>query len=169
VADSVVAGFSLIEILVVVVILGVLALAVTLGSATAGGERRLAQEAERMQALVRHACNQAELSGREIGLRVGASGYSFSMLGFDGWTRSERTDELRPRAWAPGMRVELLRDGSATRLIESDDGQPQVVCFSSGELSPFLLRMQLGDVASRYELRGEVDGDVVLDRVAALP
>jgi general secretion pathway protein H len=162
-------GFSLIEILVVVVILGVLALAVTLGIATAGGERRLAQEAERVQALLQHACNQAELSGREIGLRIGAEGYAFSMLGFDGWTRNAREDELRPRAWAPGMRVELLRDGSATRLIEGHTGQPQIVCFSSGELSPFLLRLQLGDVVDRYELRGEVDGKVVLDRIAALP
>ena len=51
----------------------------------------------------------------------------------------------------------------------TDEAQPQIVCFSSGELSAFVLRLQLGDVASRYELRGEADGDVVLDRVATLP
>ena len=165
----VVVGFTLIEILVVIVIVGVLALAVTLSIATAGGERQLAQEAERLQALIRHACNQAELSGREIGLRVDSDGYSFSMLAFDGWMDGEQKDELRPRVWVPGMRVELLRDGSVTWLPDSSSGQPQIVCFSSGELSPFLLRLQLGDVVSRYELRGEADGTVVLDRVAILP
>lgn len=165
----VVVGFTLIEILVVIVIVGVLALAVTLSIATAGGERQLAQEAERMQALIRHACNQAELSGREIGLRVGSDGYSFSMLGFEGWMDGDQKDALRPRVWVPGLQVELFRDGSATRVPDSDAEQPQIVCFSSGELSPFLLRLQLGDVVSRYELRGEADGSVVLDRVAILP
>ena len=163
------AGFSLIEILVVVVIVGVLALAVTLAIATAGGERQLAHEAERLQALIRHACNQAELSGREIGLRIGDKGYSFSLFGFEGWADGGQKDELRPRTWTPGLRVELLRDGSPTRLMDADEAQPQIVCFSSGELSAFVLRLQLGDVASRYELRGEADGDVVLDRVATLP
>jgi hypothetical protein len=91
-----------------------------------------------MQALIRHACNQAELSGREIGLRVGSDGYSFSMLGFEGWMDGDQKDALRPRVWVPGLQVELFRDGSATRVPDSDAEQPQIVCFSSGELSPFL-------------------------------
>jgi general secretion pathway protein H len=91
------------------------------------------------------------------------------MLGFEGWMDGDQKDALRPRVWVPGLQVELFRDGSATRVPDSDAEQPQIVCFSSGELSPFLLRLQLGDVVSRYELRGEADGSVVLDRVAILP
>jgi general secretion pathway protein H len=165
----VVVGFTLIEILVVMVIVGVLALAVTISIATAGGERQLAREAERLQALLDHACHQAELSGREIGVRFGAKGYAFSLLGFDGWMASEQKDELRPRKWVPGMVVELFRDGRAMRLSEDETEAPQIICFSSGELSPFLLRLQLGDVANRYELRGETDGRVGLARTVAPP
>lgn len=160
-------GFTLIEILVVLVIVGVLALAVTISIATAGGERQLAREAERLQALVSHACHQAELGGREIGVRVGEKGYEFSLLGFEGWMASEQKDELRPRNWVPGMAVELFRDGRAMRLAEDESTSPQIICFSSGELSPFLLRLQLGDVANRYELRGEVDGRISLERKEA--
>ena len=167
--DPVVVGFTLIEILVVIVIVGVLALAVTISIATAGGERQLAREAERLRGLIDHACNQAELTGREIGVRLGEQGYAFTQLGFEGWSVDERKDELRPRSWVGGMNVELLRDGRPLRLTESDTDAPQIVCFSSGELSPFLLRLQLGDVANRYELRGDADGRIALDRVALRP
>jgi general secretion pathway protein H len=160
-------GFTLIEILVVLVIVGVLALAVSIGVATAGGERQLTREAERFQALVGYACTRAELSGREIGLRVDATGYAFTMLGLDGWMADEQLGELRPRQWVRGMAVEMLRDGREMRIADTAGEPPQIVCFSSGELSPFVLRLGLGDVVARYELRGRVDGRIALDRVAA--
>lgn len=165
--DTAPCGFTLIEILVVIVIIGVLALAVTIGIATAGGERQLTREAERMQALVDHACIQAELSGREIGVRLDAGGYAFATLGFDGWMADERKDELRPRVWVTGLSVELMRDGHPLRLASDTSEPPQIVCFSSGELSPFVLRLHLGDIAAYYELRGESDGRIALVRIAS--
>lgn len=162
-------GFTLIEILVVLVIVGVLALAVSIGIATVGGERQLTREAERFQALVAHACTRAELGGREIGLRLDDQGYAFTRLGFEGWTSEAEEGELRPRQWVQGMRVELRRDGRELRLDEGARDLPQIICFSSGELSPFVLRLALGDVETRYELSGHPDGRVTLDRVAARP
>ncbi|MEZ5462572.1 type II secretion system minor pseudopilin GspH [Dokdonella sp.] len=167
--EPVVVGFSLIEILVVLVIVSVLALAVSISIASAGGERQLTREAERLQALLAHACRQAELGGREIGLRIGERGYSFSMLGFNGWTTSEREDELRPHTWVAGLRLELLRDGRPLNLADTRLESPQLVCFSSGELSPFLLRMELGDTGMRYELSGDVQGNVALRRLEIQP
>jgi general secretion pathway protein H len=167
--DPVVVGFTLIEILVVVVIVAVLALAVTISIATAGGERQLTQESDRFQALVDHACNRAELSGREIGVRVSRNGYAFAMLGFDGWMADEQKDELRPRSWVPGMRIELYRDGQEMRLAEDATESPQIVCFSSGELSPFVLRMELGDAPRRYQVSGKANGHIEVATVALRP
>lgn len=163
------AAFTLIEVLVVLVIVSVLALAVSISIASAGGERQLTREAERLQALMEHACRQAELGGREIGLRIGSQGYAFSMLGLDGWVLAERKDELRPHDWVPGLRLELLRDGRQVDLAVADAEVPQLVCFSSGELSPFLLRMELGDVGTRYELVGDIQGSIALKRVEIRP
>lgn len=164
-----VAGFTLIEILVVMVIVAVLALAVTISIATAGGERQLTRESERLQALIDHACTEAELTGREIGVRVSRNGYAFAMLGFDGWMASEQKDELRPRTWVSGLQVNLYRDGSEMRLADDESESPQIVCFSSGELSPFILRMQLGDVENRYEVRGDADGRIKVETLAMRP
>ncbi|HET9031390.1 MAG TPA: hypothetical protein VFN25_00655, partial [Dokdonella sp.] len=122
-----------------------------------------------LQALIDHACTQAELTGREIGVRVSRNGYAFSMLGFDGWMASEQSDELRPRSWVSGLQVSLYRDGSEMRLADDESESPQIVCFSSGELSPFVLRMQLGDAPHRYEIRGLADGDIKVEALALRP
>ncbi|MBL0164578.1 MAG: type II secretion system minor pseudopilin GspH [Xanthomonadales bacterium] len=163
------AGFTLIEILVVVVIVAVLALAVTISIATAGGERQLSRESERLQALIAHACTEAELSGREIGVRISRNGYAFTLLGFEGWMASGQKDELRPRTWVPGLQVALYRDGSEMRLVEDESQSPQIVCFSSGELSPFVLRLALGDAAKHYEVRGKADGRIDVEAVDMRP
>lgn len=162
-------GFSLIEILVVIVIIGVLALAVTLGVASASTERQLTRESERVQALIEHACVQSELTGREIGVRVDEAGYAFFQLGFSGWTDDTLGNELRPRNWVQGMAVRLRRDGREVRLAQGAAEPPQIVCFSSGELSPFELRLDLGDAGMSYEVRGDASGKVSLHREQRKP
>ena len=153
-------GFSLIEILVVLVIVGVLALAIGIGINAAGGERQLAREGERLQALIVHACERAELGGREIGVRIDAGGYAFSVLGLEGWMADESTGELRARRWVPGLGVELRRDGRALDTAADGAAGPQIVCFPSGELTPFSVRLGLGDVVGTLDIDGLADGRV---------
>ncbi len=158
-------GFSLIEILVVLAIVGVLALAVVIGIDAAGGERQLMREGERFQALVTHACERAELTGRGVGVRVDANGYAFALLGLDGWAADESEGELRPRRWLQGLSAELRRDGRELG-VDARDAQagPQIVCFPSGELTPFTLRLGLGAVTGTLDVNGHADGRVDLDR-----
>ncbi len=97
------------------VILGVLTAAVTLSIAGAGGERILAREAERAQALIVYACERAELSGRDIGLSFARGGYRFSRLDHDVWA-PYRGDELRVRDWPANLSATLARDGQDIAL-----------------------------------------------------
>ena len=158
-------GFTLIEVLVVVVIVAVLAAAVTL-AVGASGERQLDNAAQRFQALLTHACTQAELGGREIGVSVAGDGYAFSYLDGEQWRRFGKEGELRARQWPQGLRVELSRDGRP--LAVSEDDLPQLVCFASGELTPFALTLTLGD-APRYRVNGGDDGQVTTERIGVLP
>lgn len=160
-------GFTLIELLVVVVIVGVLAAALTLAVA-GNAQRRLADEAERFRALLAHACGQAELSGREIGAVLDADGYAFRRLDGSQWNEpGER--ELRTRRWPEGLRLELGRGGRPLELASAQRPAPQLVCFSSGELTPFTLTLTLGDAAVRYRVTGEEDGTLKAERVDAAP
>jgi general secretion pathway protein H len=157
-------GFTLIEILVVIVILGVLAAALTLAVGVGGGERQLERQAEQVQALVGYACEQAELSGREIGVSMNTSGYRFSHLERDDW-KAFREGELRPRAWLANSAAALSRDGHRVEIAAQFPDKPQLLCFSSGELTAFELELRLPENATRYRVNGQPDGTVALATV----
>jgi general secretion pathway protein H len=156
-------GFTLIELLVVVVILGVLAAALVLSTA-GSGERRLEREAERLRTLVAYACEQAELRGREIGVSLNRTGYRFSEFDRDSWV-GFREGELRPRDWLTGTAALLSRDGRMVEVADAYPDKPQLLCFSSGELTPFRLELGLGEIAVRYRLDGTPDGAVAVTTV----
>lgn len=157
-------GFTLIELLVVVVIVAVIASALTLSIAGAGGERQLAHQAEQAQALIGYACEQAELTSRNIGLSFNADGYRFSQLDRADWMPM-RSSELRERPWLDGTSSKLSRDDHAVEIASAYPDKPQLVCFSSGELTPFRLELALSDLPVVYRLDGQPDGDVKITAV----
>ena len=160
-------GFSLIEILVVVAIIGVLALVVTL-SISGSADRQMRREAERFGALMGQACEQAELSGREIGVVVDEGGYAFRLLSGTDWLDFPEDGALRPRRWIDGLRVELSREGRPVDFVAANDAAPQLVCFSSGERTPFALTLALGD-AGRYRISGGEGAALKTERIGAKP
>lgn len=153
-------GFTLIEILVVIVILAVIAAAFVLSTA-GSGRRQLEREGEQARALIAYACEQAELSGREIGVSVGIDGYRFSHLELDVWMPLQ-DGELRPRHWVGGTAATLSRDGARAEVAAAFPEKPQLMCFSSGELTPFRLDLTLGEVPARVRIEGDPTGAVSL-------
>jgi general secretion pathway protein H len=154
-------GFTLIEILVVVVILAVLAATVSLAISGAGGERQLLHEAERAQALITYACERAELTGRAIGLSFDDEGYRFSQFEHDMW-KPYRVDELRAREWPVNVSALITRDGRKVDVGKDFPTTPQLLCYASGELTPFRADLVLPDLARYYRLDGQLDGHVTL-------
>jgi general secretion pathway protein H len=159
-------GFTLIEILVVVAIVGVLALVVTL-SVTGSAERRVRRDAERFEALVGQACEQAELGGREIGIVVGDGGYRFRLMAGTDWIDFPADSVLKPRTWTGGLSIALAREGRPVDLGASVEALPQLVCFSSGERTPFVLTLALGD-APRFRVVAD-DTTLRTERAGAKP
>lgn len=159
-------GFTLLEILIVVVILAVLTAIVTLAVGGAGGERQLEREAQRVRALIVYACEQAELTGREIGFNAAADGYRFSRFDNDVWLPI-RDSELRPRKWPEQTLATLTRDGQPANDEKTPTDKPQLICFNSGELTAFRLELALPDIERRYRVDGHLDGTVDVAAVTA--
>src|SRR5258708_2669314 len=71
------AGFTLIEILVVVLIIGLISAGMLLSMSLTGRDRELEKESDRLLALFTYAREQAELQTREYGVLFEDDGYEF--------------------------------------------------------------------------------------------
>jgi len=90
-------GFTLIEILVVIAILGVAAAAAVLSLSTSDA-RLLQEETARLGALFRIAQNEARISGRALVWEADAQGYRFRPLDEEA-ARDWNDEILRARRW----------------------------------------------------------------------
>jgi general secretion pathway protein H len=113
-----IAGFTLVEIMVVVVIVGI-ALSIAVSNLFVGDEQRVRLEAERMLVLVEKTRDQAVFSGYPIAMRLTGEGIEFlerDPNSVEPTWRNAAAESLRQRAWRDGIRVELaeINSGSNT-------------------------------------------------------
>lgn len=138
-------GFTLLEILVVLVIVGLLA---SLAVFTFGGssqQRELKNEVRDLYLLMQTASEQAVLNNRELGVQVLPEGYQFVAYEDDtgDWAASgERL--FRPGSFPEWMVVTKFIESDAPRLAPAEDElRPDVVFFSSGETTVFEIEFNI--------------------------
>ena len=171
-------GFTLVEILVVIVIVGIVMSIAILSITLAGGDSQLREEAQRMVSLVEVAQDESLLQGREFGLEFMQGAYRFvefdpltrqwgEIIGDDTLRLRKLPEELELELFIEDRRVILKTD--PVRMNSSEDDRPgtqqyapHVLIYSSGDMSPFelhfvrriddsLLAVQ-GDFAGRVEI-----------------
>jgi general secretion pathway protein H len=119
-------GFTLIEILVVVVIIGVISAGVLLSVNLTGRDRDLEKESDRLLTLVNYAREQAELQTREYGVIFHDDGYQF--VAYDTrrglWREVYEDDILRLRKLPNGLDVRLIVDARPVVLVPLSPVKP---------------------------------------------
>jgi general secretion pathway protein H len=121
-------GFTLVELLVVLVIIGLAGTAVVL---TAPGDGdALAREADTLAARLLRAREEAVLAGRGVQVRVTASGYDYVRQDFDAW-RPLHDGPFRPARFAAGTRAQVPASGPQAQVTFDFDpiggNHPQAV------------------------------------------
>ena len=163
-------GFTLMELLVVLVIIGVVTGGALLSFGLLGQDRRLTEEADRLAALLDLAGDRAELEVRDYGLRLRADGYEFMV--WEPRMRAWRTivdDALRPRRWPTGVGAELDVDGRRVALPKKVDPEdpPQLGADARGEFTSFEIRLRReGDPLTEH-LAPSPDGDLARRQTGA--
>ncbi len=105
-------GFTLIEIMIVVVIIGVISAGVLLSVNLTGRDRDLEKESDRLLALVNYAREQAEMQTRDFGIVVHDDGYQFVVYDTRRqlWREVYEDDALHLRMLPSGLDFKLVVD-----------------------------------------------------------
>lgn len=163
-------GMTLIEILVVITIIAVMAALATLSVGLLGEDRELEEETVRLTNGVALLQEQAQLEGRDYGLRVEADNYEF--LRFDAfeqrWAEIDSDPGLAPHQLPAGVTFELVLEGRDVLLKEEatpDARLPQLVAWGSGDMTPYELSLVRGK-EGRVTLTGNPDGTIEVLRNA---
>ena len=137
-------GFTLLELLVVVFIIGIMAAMFTLSVGIAGGsDVELRREAERLQTLLKLALEDANFQARDLGIRFYPESYEFSLLDLgpllidisdDQW-KVLKEDALAGHELPPVFRYELEIEGPGAQQTGRRKGlQAPAVHFFFGRL-----------------------------------
>jgi general secretion pathway protein H len=174
-------GFTLLEILVVVVIIGILT-ALMLPNLSSGGRwRDLQRETATLTARIRVAQDDAMLYGREYGIVFNEDGYRFVNwdVSKSAFRDPDSAGNWTLRKFDDGMSVSASADGNDPILVlpEAEDAaaaapsespketepvyEPSVYVLSSGEVTPFTAVFSAEGEEQTVELRIDALGNRV--------
>lgn len=157
-------GFTLLELLVVIVIISILFTYATLAIRGSSPEELIQQEANRLDRLLQLALDEAVLRNTEYGIELSSRGYRFLYYEENKWRPMEQDKQLRERELPHEMLIELSIEQTDVVIDSSsiDDDkklQPQVFLLSSEEITPeFSARFTIPGIAASYVVHGNVAG-----------
>lgn len=146
-------GFTLIEIMIVVVIIGIVMGVTVLNVNPAGEERRLINERERLQADVRFLRLLAESDQIETGIKLAGDAVLFLRYApqQQKWLPIVKDSALKPRR-LPGIllswRDDMQSDTASRQALGTADPatiMPDILVMSSGEATPGVITLTARD------------------------
>ncbi len=182
-------GFTLVELLVVIVIIGIITAIATLSVGVLGRDTEVDDEAKRLYAILTQAREESELQGREFGLLIERDGYSFMRYDYgvkrwqpladDLFAHRKLPEGLQFRLWLDAREVILkthseneARFASASSSSVSsgvalgptstvDQGvRPQIAILSSGDILPFDLQLARDGNEFHWRVFGSADNSL---------
>lgn len=193
-ANSRCRGFTLIEILAVVVIIGVVSAVSVLAVNALGGRDPQGQAATRLAGLVQLAGENARLENIQYGLVVKPHHYEFVRLNGNNWSPITNDPTFKARQLPDGMELSVqvqnaihvplpgtaagggsaASSASAMAAASASGGDssdaassgnakalhPQIAILSTGEMTPFTMRLTNPQNKKVYVLQGDSNGQI---------
>jgi len=158
-------GFTLLELMVVLVIIGVLLSFATLSTRGDTRAEQLQREATRLIALIDMASEQAIMRSEQLAIRFSDVGYEFMLQQRTGkWIALQDDELLRARELPKGMELRLeLEENPPPGLQAEETEAPQVFLLSSGEMTPFMLTFSAPESEQHYVVKASLLGRLELE------
>lgn len=159
------AGFTLLEVLLVALLMGLVAAAVTISMNVAGPEQALKKQAQRFMSATEMVLDESVLSGQFIGIVIDEDEYQFVFYKEGKWMPVEQDRLLATQQMESGIVLDIVIDGMP--LVQEDEQdeswfdepfideeseedkkkhpEPQILLFPSGEMTPFELNFSTVD------------------------
>ncbi|MCL1090344.1 type II secretion system minor pseudopilin GspH [Shewanella profunda] len=175
------AGFTLMEVMLVILLMGLTAAAVTMSIGNSGPQQAVERTALQFIAATELVLDETVLSGQFIGIVIEKTSYQFVFYKDGKWSPLEKDRMLSEKQMDTGMSLNLVLDGLP--LVQEDEEdkswfdepfieastedkkkypEPQIMLFPSGEMSAF----ELSFIAKTD--KGQVDILVVGDAIGRL-
>ena len=158
-------GFTLVEILVVVVIMAVVISLAVLSIGVTGHDAQLDEETRRIEGLVGLLHERALLEGRDFGMRIEPTAYEFVAYDAlrDRWSPMDQEHEFRHRKLPKGVSFQLQLDSQIVVLKAVDrnlvsSATPPIA--ASGEGTPFRLTLEREETKASASVDGDALGRI---------
>lgn len=161
-------GFTLVEILVVVVIMAIVVSLAILSVHTGGRDTQLDEESRRIEGLMGLLHERALLEGRDFGMRIEPAAYEFLVYEprRDLWMALDQDQEYRRRSLPKGVSFQLELDSQVVVIkpIERNPSSdapapgPQLAIAASGEGTPFRLTLLRDGSTAKASVNGDALG-----------
>ncbi len=163
-------GFTLVEILVVVVIMAIVISIAVLSINVTGRDRQLDQESRRLVGLLDLLHDRALLEGRDFGMRVAPNAYQFVVYDNlrERWAPFDQEREFRPRTLPKGVNFQLeldsvqvvLKPPDPTLSTDAVPSPPQIAIAASGDATPFRLTLLRASTQTKAVISGDALGKI---------
>ncbi len=154
-------GFTLIEILVVLVIIGITIGFALLAFGDFGGSRRVVTAAESLSNQIKLIQQQAIMESATYGMQIEAKQYTVLKFSSSStWQKSTNPFFKRILTFPSNTLVSFTST--------SPKQQPSIIIYSSGEMTPFQITFGTPKSPTLIKIIGEANGDIKLDSELAL-
>lgn len=183
-------GFTLIEILAVLIIIGVVTTIAVISVRALGGRSDQGQAATRLAGLIELAGENARLENIQYGVVIKPHRYIFVRLNGDNWMPITNDRSFKPHDLPDGLEMSVSvqnpihvplpstagtpASAASAESMDNPDAtdrsgskgnslHPQIAILSTGEMTPFTLRLTRPASKKTFILRGEGNGQVHIE------
>ncbi|KTD36234.1 general secretion pathway protein LspH [Legionella nautarum] len=152
-------GFTLIEILVVVAIIGITLGFAMLAFGDFGASRRAVVSAEQFSSYVKLVQQQAILETNTLGISLTNEGYTTYRFESGGWRIMSAKSIFHWRSFPNKISVIFRQGGSRNRLKN-----PDIIITPSGDMSEFIIDFGTAANPQVVSLFGKTDGRIIIEK-----